>query len=251
MSASLGGMLLLGLAAVFFIGLLAVGARKPKKDEPPPPPSRTSFLAFLSFLCGLGSVVCLAASAILALCVDAGELLEINDRERQALRLAERVAIYACLAPAVAALAFWIAARGAIKEARGGVRGVALYRAGVIMALVSGFIALYGQGAGLAASATRPGYLGVQVERLPAAEARKAGRPGVRIVGVLEGTPAFQAGFRPGLVIEQIDGRPVASETELRDVVSSHPAGSEVTVQVRSGDVVTLTTVRLIEQPEE
>ncbi|HRW74153.1 MAG TPA: PDZ domain-containing protein, partial [Ottowia sp.] len=53
----------------------------------------------------------------------------------------------------------------------------------------------------------------------------KAGEQGVIITGVLNNGPAGQAGIRPGDVIAQIDGKPVASVSALLSGVSALKPG--------------------------
>jgi membrane-associated protease RseP (regulator of RpoE activity) len=58
----------------------------------------------------------------------------------------------------------------------------------------------------------------------------------VKVAQVLEGSPAAEAGLKPGAVIESINGRNVASvEQALRAVAEVRP-GDAVTVETKNGD---------------
>jgi predicted metalloprotease with PDZ domain len=56
--------------------------------------------------------------------------------------------------------------------------------------------------------------------------------PGVVVAEVLADTPAARAGLERGDVIDNLNGTPVLSGEQLRDVVQQLPAGGEATVHV-------------------
>jgi serine protease Do len=83
----------------------------------------------------------------------------------------------------------------------------------------------------------RRAYLGVQVE--PVQQVSAPDRPreaaNVVIVAVTPGTPAADAGLRPGDRILSIAGRPIAGPGMLQSVVELAPIGEELTVSVERG----------------
>jgi serine protease Do len=71
--------------------------------------------------------------------------------------------------------------------------------------------------------------LGLSVESLTPAQARQLGLSdshGVIVKGVQDGSPAANAGMRPGDVIVEVDRHAVANVGELRQVVQKHPKGA-------------------------
>lgn len=126
-------------------------------DPDVPMRQRTSWLAGLGFWCGLASALTVAAGAIVVFSAESGDLLGISMEERRLLFLAARVALFCSLAPAVGATAFWLAGRSVVRDAQGGLRGVGLYRAGLLMALLSVWAAFGGSGmpAGMAEAGLR------------------------------------------------------------------------------------------------
>ncbi|WNM25124.1 S1C family serine protease [Demequina capsici] len=54
--------------------------------------------------------------------------------------------------------------------------------------------------------------------------------------GVVSGSPADQAGIKPGDVITAIDGRPVTQSDELVVAIRAKAPGDEVTLTIQSGD---------------
>ncbi len=140
---------LLGAVLVLAVFVLAVARalRRKKVDDEPLRDTRLSFLAVMSFFCGLSAVLALIAASVTSLCGTFGDLLGLEDIEREILRAAARIVLYCSLVPAVAALAFALGARGVIRESGGEIRGKALSRAGVFLAIVTAFFALGGQAA--------------------------------------------------------------------------------------------------------
>ena len=140
---------LLGTVLVLAVFVLAVARalRRKKVDDEPLRDTRLSFLAAMSFFCGLSAVLALVAASVTSLCGTFGDLLGLEEIERQILHAAARIVLYCSLAPAVAALAFALGGRGVIRESGGQIRGKALSRAGVFLAIVTAFFALGGQAA--------------------------------------------------------------------------------------------------------
>jgi S1-C subfamily serine protease len=83
------------------------------------------------------------------------------------------------------------------------------------------------------------GWIGVEPNELSPELAQtfgvKADR-GVLITGVLQGGPAARAGLRPGDVILQIDGKPVANVSELLTTVAALKPGTPSTFTLQRGD---------------
>lgn len=81
----------------------------------------------------------------------------------------------------------------------------------------------------------RRGFLGAQVGDVNPEIKEEYGLKvdsGALIRGVLDGQPAAIAGLQPGDVVTHINGKPVASGTQLRNVVASVKPGTEVQMTV-------------------
>lgn len=64
---------------------------------------------------------------------------------------------------------------------------------------------------------------------------------GVIIVGVLKGSPAAQAGLKPGDIIQKVGGKPVKSAAQVQEQVEASAVGSNLQIQVsRQGKTETL-----------
>ena len=75
--------------------------------------------------------------------------------------------------------------------------------------------------------------LGVSVEPLTPDMARQLGLSesrGILVRGVEDGSPAANAGLRPGDVIVEVDRHPVASVNELRQALDKHAKGTPLLV---------------------
>ncbi|HEX8908802.1 MAG TPA: trypsin-like peptidase domain-containing protein [Anaeromyxobacteraceae bacterium] len=83
----------------------------------------------------------------------------------------------------------------------------------------------------------REGYTGLEVQDLAAAADRGArkGPRGVQVAVVEAGSPAAQAGFRKGDVLDAVDGQPVESAEEYRFRVRDLPIGGAARVEVLRG----------------
>lgn len=145
MGAFLAFLAFVAALAVCVLVAAAVQARRRKASLPPPSETRLSFLSAMCFLAGLGAVVPVLGAFVVSYLAGMSGLLHLGEEEVRVLRLAERIALYSALVPGVAALAFWLGARAAVREGEGSIRGVALYRAGVVLALVSGYFSLTGK----------------------------------------------------------------------------------------------------------
>ena len=99
---------------------------------------------------------------------------------------------------------------------------------------------------------TDKAYLGVTVRDLDTDTAQSYGLPtGVYIASVSEGSCAEKAGIQAGDVMTSIDGKDLASTTELQAELNRKRAGDEVTVSVWRGGRELDLTVTLDEKPAE
>ena len=94
----------------------------------------------------------------------------------------------------------------------------------------------------------RRGWLGIEVERLTAAEAEKHDAPastsGVLVNRVLASGPAARAGLKPGDLIVEIDGTPISDPQSAINTISAVSPGSPVRITVlRSGRELDLDVV--------
>jgi S1-C subfamily serine protease len=72
-----------------------------------------------------------------------------------------------------------------------------------------------------------PGYLGL------VADGRQTAGTGVRVLEVMGGAPADQAGVKAGDLITGIDNRPVRSMDDFAGILSGQPAGARVSIAVQ------------------
>jgi serine protease DegQ len=82
----------------------------------------------------------------------------------------------------------------------------------------------------------RRGRLGVAIQDLTPDLAAALGLPelnGTVIASVESGSPAMKAGLRAGDVVTAIDGRPVRSATQLRNIIGLTPVNRQVSLTVR------------------
>lgn len=80
------------------------------------------------------------------------------------------------------------------------------------------------------------GWIGVEVQEItaPVAESFKLGSTqGALIAGVLRGGPADRAGVKPGDVLLEIQGKPVADPTTMLNLVAALPPGTPAKVRLK------------------
>lgn len=94
-------------------------------------------------------------------------------------------------------------------------------------------------------------WLGIEGVDMTAAAAEERGVDGGALVeGVVDGSPADDAGLAGGDVIVAVDGRPVASMSALVVALRGHDPGDDVELRcVRDGDDMVV-TVTLVEKPD-
>jgi len=88
----------------------------------------------------------------------------------------------------------------------------------------------------------RLGWLGVAVSR-------EHGREGLRVRGVLGGSPAYAAGIRPGDTLLAVDGEPIGDEGLFESRIGHAEAGTEVELQVLRGEELKSLRVKLGARP--
>ena len=84
-------------------------------------------------------------------------------------------------------------------------------------------------------SVTR-GWIGVEVQEItpPVAESFKlGGTRGALIAGVLRGGPADKAGIKPGDVLLEVQGKPVADPAAMLNLIAALAPGSAATMKVK------------------
>ena len=92
------------------------------------------------------------------------------------------------------------------------------------------------------------GWLGVNIQPLEdpelAASFGTKARHGVLVSGVLEGTPAFEAGLEPGDIITAIEGRSTDTPATLARTVANHAPADEIRLElIRDGETMEKTVV--------
>jgi len=95
-------------------------------------------------------------------------------------------------------------------------------------------------------------YIGVALQALDdnvRAQINYEGKTGVVVSGVYQGTPADQAGLQAGDVVTSIDGKPVATPEELTKAIHGLKPGQTVALQVFSGGIKKLVSVKIGEAP--
>jgi serine protease DegQ len=97
----------------------------------------------------------------------------------------------------------------------------------------------------------RRGWIGVEPQNLTPeiAESLQIGnRPGVLITGVLQDGPASKGGLRPGDVVVDVAGRPVASVSQLLDAVASLEPGKPAPVTALRGKQELALTLDIVQR---
>jgi hypothetical protein len=261
---------LAGCAAMVVMLVVSAVETHRHKDEMPRAPSNAasapvqaqahtssvSALAGLSFLCGLGAVCLVTASAIMAMCVSMSEVTQMPAAAHAAVELAGKITLYASLLPAVGAIAFALAARGSIAGSRL-MRGRPLYRTGILLALATGVLVLEAKALNPAtwsstsafswvsrrtkgpADLTR-GYLGVEFDRDHHAD-------GVRISRVIPNSPAESAGLQAGDCILAIDGVTVIEGQAFADHIAGLKPATRIVLKARRGKELLSMTAVLME----
>ncbi|MBI2932238.1 MAG: hypothetical protein HYY16_11350 [Planctomycetes bacterium] len=106
---------------------------------------RTSGLASMGFLSGLLAALSVTVAWFLVYLAGLGGAAGISQSDQKGILLASRILAGVTVIPAVMALAFWLGARGGVRESGGAVLGRGLYRTGVILSALSVFFAFGGK----------------------------------------------------------------------------------------------------------
>jgi serine protease Do len=96
-------------------------------------------------------------------------------------------------------------------------------------------------------------WIGVEGEPLTSQSATSAGleRPtGMLVTGVSRGSPAEQAGLKPGDIVYAVDGKEVLDPSSLRYLIATQPVGDSVTLTVVRGGEATNLKLGLAAPPE-
>lgn len=118
------------------IGALAVVALK--RPASGGAAARLSGLSAAAFFCALLALAVALAAALTFELSRKGDLLDLRTYDLRALRMASEILRFCVLLPSLGAVAFGLAGRGAIRESRGSLRGKALYRSAILLALLAG-----------------------------------------------------------------------------------------------------------------
>jgi len=87
------------------------------------------------------------------------------------------------------------------------------------------------------------GYLGAAIDM------NSAGK--IEVLRVLEGSPAQTAGLLAGDLVEMLETQPLRSASQFSNAVRARPAGEEIQLRVRRGEVVRDVRVKLTSRPKE
>jgi Do/DeqQ family serine protease len=101
-------------------------------------------------------------------------------------------------------------------------------------------------------SVTR-GWIGVEVQEITQAVAESfklQTTRGALIAGVLRGGPADKAGVKPGDVLEEVEGRPVADPTSMLNLIAALPPGNTARMKLRRAGRVVDTQITVGRRPK-
>lgn len=207
---------------------------------------RTSALAVFGFLNGLPAVGCVTTAWFLYYLAGLGEVAHVDASHHGQLLLAARIVAVCTVGPAILSGAFWLAARGVIRESQGAVIGRGLYRTGILISALSVLFAVGGKygltqrlvqrspaGTGQHPAARLQPWLGVAVRELTPEQMEAFDlTQGVMIWSVEAGSPA-EGVLKPGTVIIAINDQPIETVGQLEPAIHSWPPGSHVLVKVK------------------
>jgi serine protease Do len=83
-------------------------------------------------------------------------------------------------------------------------------------------------------------WIGIMSHELTAEEAAEHDFPrGIFVQAVVQNSPASQAGMRPGDIITGMDGQPIETFADLRDIIALHRVGDRVELKIwRDGEIL-------------
>jgi len=91
----------------------------------------------------------------------------------------------------------------------------------------------------------RRGQIGVSIHDLSADQAAKEGNQGAEIAEIVSGSPAEKAGLRKGDVVKAVDGAPIRSAAQLRNIVGLTPIGGRLDLRFERDGAVHTATVEV------
>ena len=97
------------------------------------------------------------------------------------------------------------------------------------------------------------GWLGVSIQELSPELAQQFGVPdakGVLVSEVLDDSPAKRGGVERGDIIQQYEGKPIDSPTQLRNAVARTNIGKKVTIKVLREGRTKAVELTVVEQPQ-
>jgi serine protease Do len=97
------------------------------------------------------------------------------------------------------------------------------------------------------------GWLGVSIQELSPELAQQfgvTGSNGVLVSEVLDDGPAKRAGLERGDIIQEYEGKPVDSPTQLRNAVARTSIGKKVTIKVLREGRTKAVELTVVEQPQ-
>ena len=87
--------------------------------------------------------------------------------------------------------------------------------------------------------------------RIPEQLPRLMEEGGAFVLTVISGSPAEEAGLRPGDIITEVDGDSLLTDRELADVIAEYEPGDWVRLTVSRGERERMVRVKLGEHPDE
>jgi serine protease DegS len=96
------------------------------------------------------------------------------------------------------------------------------------------------------------GWLGLEPQDLSEEQAAQLGLtngPGVVVANILVQSPAFEAGVRPGDILEQLNGAAVRSAQEVVSKVAALKPGAPVELRIRRGGRTSNVKIKVLERP--
>jgi serine protease Do len=91
----------------------------------------------------------------------------------------------------------------------------------------------------------RRGRIGISVRDLAAEAAAREGYQGAVIAEIAGGSPAEKAGLLKGDVVKAVDGTPIRSAAQLRNLIGLAPLGSRVALRFERGGAAQTTNVEV------
>ncbi len=98
------------------------------------------------------------------------------------------------------------------------------------------------------------GWLGLEPQDLSDEQAAQLGLAdgaGVVVANILVGSPAFQAGIRPGDLIDRVDGSTVGNAQELVSKVAALKPGTQVELKLRRRGQTFSVRIKVLERPTQ